>query len=259
MVRNRLGVVLTAALGLGFVAAPAAVAEDTPVTVRVISQGAKFIGSSMGGVHVRLYDADSGALLAQGKTEGGTGDTGRIMKTAQPRGAVLSTPGAAKFAAILDLDAPTRIKAVAQGPAAQPQAENTVSATQWVLPGKGVHAGDGWLLTMPGFMVDVQMPGAGGDAGAAPATVPVTANVRMMCGCPITPGGLWDADAYDVAAIIYKDGEKLREVPLSYAGSPSQFAADLKLDAAGGYEVAVYAHNPESGNTGLDKTTFSVE
>ena len=254
----RRAILSAALLGLVTVAAPAA-AVETPITVHVLSQGAKFIGSSMGGVEVRLYDADSGDLLAEGQTRGGTGDTGRIMKQAHSRGAVLSTPGAARFETTLDLDRPARIRAVAEGPQAQAQAMTTASSTQWVLPGKGVTGGDGWRLTLPGFMVDLQTPGAAGNAGTAPATVQVTANVRMMCGCPITPGGLWDADAYEVAAMVYRDGEKLREVPLSYAGHPSQFATELTLDKPGGYEVTVYAFDPASGTTGLDKTTFAVE
>ena len=246
-----------AAAALRGAAAPAA-AEETPLTVHVISQGAKFIGDSMGGVQVTVENATTGELLAEGTTTGGTGDTGRIMKTAHKRGAQLSTEGAAQYRTMLDLDAPTKIEVTAHGPLAQEQAANTVSATQWVLPGKGIDAGDAWRLTMPGFMVDVQQPGAHGERTGVPGTVRVTANVRMMCGCPIKPGGTWDAGAYEVAAIVERDGERLREVPLRYAGTPSQFATDLDLEKAGGYHVTVYAHHPETGMTGLDKTTFAL-
>jgi hypothetical protein len=80
----------------------------------------------------------------------------------------------------------------------------------------------------------------------------------MMCGCPITPGGLWDADQFEVAAFVRHDGQKRVELPLEYAGQPSQFQATLEVDRTGLYEVIVYAYDPANGNTGVDKTTFIV-
>lgn len=250
---------LLAGAALTLAAAAPAAAEDTPVTVRVISQGAKFIGTSMGGARVTITDAVTGELLASGKTQGSTGDTGHIMKQAHPRGTALAKGGAAKFATTLDLAAPRRIKVTAYGPTAQTQAANTVSATQWVLPGKGIAAGDGLRLEMPGFAVDVTTPPAHVDIDGPPARVRIAANVTMMCGCPITPGGTWDANAYEVGAIVTRNGSRMGEQPLSYAGSESQFATDLTLERPGTYEVAVYAYNPDTGNTGVDKVTFAVE
>ena len=61
-------------------AAPA-IAEPTPVTVRVISQDAKFVGDSTGGAQVILRDAESGHILAEGITAGGTGNTDQIMQS----------------------------------------------------------------------------------------------------------------------------------------------------------------------------------
>ena len=67
-----------------------------------------------------------------------------------------------------------------------------------------------------------------------------------------------DADSFEVAAIISRDGDKLREEPLRYAGATSQFETTLNLDKAGAYEITVYAYDPGNGNTGLDKTTLIV-
>ena len=47
-----------------FLAASPALAVPTPVTVRVLSQGAKFIGTGMGGMKVVIADSDSGKALA---------------------------------------------------------------------------------------------------------------------------------------------------------------------------------------------------
>ncbi|MFC3175481.1 hypothetical protein ACFOD9_14575 [Novosphingobium bradum] len=43
-----------------------AFADPTPVTVRVISQDAKFVGDSTGGAQVILRDAENGHILAEG-------------------------------------------------------------------------------------------------------------------------------------------------------------------------------------------------
>jgi len=235
-------------------------AEMTPtptkIDVRVISKGAKFIGTSMGGVSITVEDADTGELLAHGVTHGSTGDTARIMKESHVRPRVLSTEGAAAFTTTLDLAVPRRIRVTALGPLAQRQAANEVSATQWVVPGKDLTGGDGLLLEMPGFVVDVLAPPSHSHADSR--TVHLAANVTMMCGCPVTPGGLWNADAFEVAAIVSRDGEPVATVPLSYAGSASQFAVDWTAPDAGTYEAVVYAFDPSNGNTGLDRTTFIV-
>lgn len=244
---------------IGFVSAGAAFAEPTDVTVRVISKGAKFVGSSMGGVAVTLRDADTGEILAQGATTGGTGSTQKIMKESHPRGAPVSTEDSAKFTATLDLETPRLVKVEAYGPLSQRQSAVTVTSTQWVVPGKDVTGGDAWLLELPGFVVDIVAPQTPLKAGDAPVTLTLTANVFMMCGCPIEPGGLWDADKFEIAAMLERDGETVRTVPLSFAGTASQFEAELEITEAGNYEAIVYAHDPANGSTGVDHATFSVD
>ncbi len=240
-----------------FVAAIAS-AQPTAVTVRVISKGAKFVGTSMGGALVIIRDADTGEILAQGVTEGSTGDTGKIMKEPYGRHGVLSSDGSAAFTAELDLEAPRRIEVSATGPLAQRQAANTVTATQWVIPGKPLTGGDGFLLELPGFVVDVLGPASHSMLGSAPREVTLEANVTMMCGCPVTPGGLWDADAFEVTAILFKDGVQVGELPLGYAGTASRFSGVWKVGEPGTYEAMVYAYDPADGNTGLDSTTFMI-
>jgi hypothetical protein len=247
------------ALACAALATAAAHAEPTQLEVRVLSKGAKFVGTSMGGVEITVRDADSGELLAQGVTAGGTGDTGRIMKTPAKRHDPVSTPDAAVFRTTLELERPRRIEISALGPLAQRQSASRVSSTMWMVPGKHVRGGDGWLLELPGFAVDVLAPPAHVRIGSAPQKVEVRANVVMMCGCPIEPGGLWDANRFEVRAVVLRDGQKQGEVPMRYAGSTSQFAAEIDASAPGAFEVLVYAHDPENGNTGLDRTTFLVE
>jgi hypothetical protein len=252
---NRLLVAALTSIAL----ASAAHAEPTRIDVRVISKGAKFVGTSMGGVAITLRDAASGEVLARGRTAGSTGDTARIMKEPRLHHAPVSTPDAAVFQATLDLAEPVRIEFVAEGPLGQPQATSRVSATQWVVPGKHLTGGDGLRLELPGFVVDVLDPPAHLRLAGAPKTVPLRANVAMMCGCPIEPGGLWDAGAFEVTALLARDGKPAGRVPLAYAGATSQFQASLALDAPGAWEITVYAYDPANGNTGLDRTTVIVE
>jgi hypothetical protein len=160
--------------------AAAAQAEPTRITVRVLSRDAKFVGTSMGGMRVTIRDADTGEVLAQGLTQGGTGDTQRIMRQDWKRGAALSTEGAARFATTLDLDEPRRVEITAHGPLAQPQSAGSVSVTQWLLPGKHLDQGDGVLLVLPGFAVDVLAPPVHARPGKAPQQVTVRANLVML-------------------------------------------------------------------------------
>lgn len=135
-------------------------AEETPLTVRVLSRDAKFIGTSMGGVRVTVRDAGSGELLAQGVTRGSTGDTARLMRDPRERGEELSTPGAAAFETTLDLDRPTLLEITAYGPLAQLQSAVSATTTRWAVPGKSLAAGDGVVLELAGFAVDVLAPPA---------------------------------------------------------------------------------------------------
>jgi hypothetical protein len=234
-----------------------AFAEPTEITVRVLGKDSKFVGSSMGGARVVLRDAETREILAQGVTEGSTGDTKRIMQAENPR-AVRSTEDAAKFTATLDLDEPRLIEVEAYGPLAQPQAAHRVTATQWVVPGAHLSGGDGWVLELPGFVVDVLAPPAHVKLPPDTKTVSLRANVALMCGCPITPGGLWDADKLEVKALLTRNGERLAPIDLKFAGETSQFEGSIPVFGTGLYAVTVYAHDPANGNTGLDRTTFIV-
>jgi hypothetical protein len=236
----------------------AAAADDTRIDVRVISKGAKFIGTSMGGAEITIRDADTGQLLARGKTSGSTGDTQKVMKQRLQHHDPVSTEGAAVFQAMIELGEPRRIKVSARGPLGQPQAIATASVTQWVVPGKHITGGDALTLQLPGFVVDILSPPAHQKLSKPSESIELNANITMMCGCPIEPDGLWDANRFEVAAIVKCNGEIIDEFPLRYAGSTSQFTAQWNVDEVGAHEITVYAYDPDNGNTGLDKTTVVV-
>jgi len=233
-------------------------AEPTDIIVRVISKDAKFIGTSMGGAQITVRDANTGEVLAEGKTAGGTGDTDRIMKKTQTRRALLASEDAAKFSATLDITSPRLIEVVAVGPLVKPSSANRVSATQWLVPGKHLTGGDGWVLEMPGFFVDVKGPPGTIRLDGPSQTIELSADVKMMCGCPIEPGGMWDATHYEVKAQLKRDGKIVDEKPMAYGGTASRFTGTFKIDEPGNYEAMVYAHDAQNGNTGLDTVKFTL-
>lgn len=232
-----------------------AAAEPTDVTVRVIAKSGKFIGAGMGGVRIVLRNAETGEILSTGVTEGGTGNTSRIMTEGLARNDARWTPGAAAFNARLDIDEPVKVRVEATGPLAQPQAAVTATSEQWVVPGHPVTGGDAWLIELPGFTVDILSPAA---HSSATGTIDIAANVVLMCGCGVSPGGLWDADGYEIKAWIYRDGEKVDEIPLDYAGETSRFKAAYTPKKPGAYRIVVIAYDEKNGNTGLDQTTVVV-
>ena len=235
-----------------------ALAVPTRITVRVIAKDSKFVGTSMGGALVTIKDAYSLELLAEGLTSGSTGDTRRIMETPLWSKTPLADEKTAGFTTTIDIDSPRLIEVTAYGPMANPQGANKVSATQWVVPGKHLTGGDAWLMILPGFAVDVLAPPAHMRFEGAPQTVNIKANVVMMCGCPLTPGGPWDADKVEVAALLKRNGQHMGLLVLHYAGTPSQFEGAMEVREAGVYEATVYAYDPANGNTGLDSTTFII-
>ncbi|MEQ8515069.1 MAG: hypothetical protein RIC38_05635, partial [Chromatocurvus sp.] len=204
-------------------------------------------------------DAQTGELLARGVTSGGTGDTAKVMHENKGRRARLADDSAAAFRATLDLDQPRLITAEIAGPQVQQQAGHAASATQWVVPGKHLSAGDGWVIELPGFVVDVLEPPGQSVTLAGKDSVTINAQVVMMCGCPVTPEGRWDATQYEVAMLVSREGEKAVESAMTHTGAGSRFAGELPVSGDGVYDITVYAYDPQTGNTGLDRTTVIVD
>jgi hypothetical protein len=239
-----------------FATAIQAAPTATEVVVRAKARDAKFIGTSVGGAWVRIRDADSGAVLTEGITEGGTGNTDLIMKAPKTRYSTLGD-GAAAFKATLMLERPTLVTVEVLAPYIKRQAR-TVSQTQvWLIPGKPMP-GDGLVVEVPGMIVDILGPGTHLYTSLKQAPFEIKANVVMMCGCILTAGGLWDGNKMEVAALIERDGQPYRTLPLAMQEQMNTFLATFTPDAPGSYHITVYAYDPQTGNTGVDQTSFVV-
>lgn len=242
---------LIAAAGLLWLAEPLAAQspEPTRVVIRAIARDAKIIGDGVGGARITVVDAKTGAKLAEGVQRGNTGDTERIMSTPVRRGMSLyNTEGAARYVAELPLEGPTIVNISAVGPLGFDQAIQTATKRMVLVPGHHVE-GDGVVLELHGFIVEIREPK---PLAPVAGSVPVRARVQMMCGCPLTPGGMWDSDGVEIRARLWSNGEVVSESALEYAGQPSTFRGTLTIPASadGDLELEVLAADAETINFG---------
>lgn len=244
-------------LGLLLAASATAFAQPTHIEVRVLSRGAKFIGGYTASALVTLTDADTGEVLAKGMTQGTTGDTDRILKGGTEGDGRRASADSAVFKASLDLSGARRITASVTGPVSQPQAATTVTSTQWVLPGRHITAGDGWLLELPGLIVDLVQPAAYQWAEKN-SSVPVQAAVTMMCGCALSADGPWRAADTEVDVSIAINGEPQPVQRMSFDAATGRFGTEVKTQGPGTYEVEVRAWAGATNNAGVGRTAFFV-
>lgn len=232
-----------------------AAAAPTKVVVHVMAHDAKIIGTHVGGARVTIRDAETHRVLAEGVQMGETGDTKKIMKEPRVRGeSILTTEGAAAFTATLELARPTRVEITAEGPLKYPQALRRVSTTMDLLPGQDM-SGDGVVLELYGLVIDLIEP-AGTTATAGDLGMKL--KLTMMCGCPIEPGGIWDADKMRVMVSLRPRRGAAREVRAVYAGTTSTFTATIPSVAAGTYSLEITASDPQSANFGRFEQKLKV-
>jgi hypothetical protein len=213
-----------------------------------VSHDAKIIGSGVGGARVYVKDAATGEVLAQGLQEGGTGNTTAIVVQPVSRGEpIYDTEGAAVFTAELALEKPTVLEFTAEGPLEFEHALQRSTKTMLVVPGENI-LGNGVVLELNGFIVEMLEPTEKSGTGSE---LSVKARVRMMCGCPLEPGGLWDADRVKVTANVYHDGALLRQLDLQYGGEPNIFVGTVSLEAIpDGSVLVLLASDPTRANFG---------
>ncbi|WP_108424708.1 hypothetical protein [Flagellimonas amoyensis] len=233
-------------------------ATETKLMIRAKAKDAKFIGSSIGGAYVMVRNSTNNQILAEGITSGSTGNTDLIMKTPMDRNTQLTDEKTAGFLAVVEIDEPTFVRVEVVSPYNKKNAQVHASTELWLIPGKDI-LGDGVVLEIPGFIIDILTPNTHqyipkqsiGDG------LDIRANMVMMCGCPIEKDGTWDSTPMEVVAILKKDGTTLAKIPLD---NPSRnvFEGRMVIAETGYYEVTVYAYDPTTGNTGVDKVNYVV-
>jgi len=107
-----------------------------------------------------------------------------------------------------------------------------------VYPGKDIVEGDGFLLELPGLIVQIVSP-ASNDTAKSVSALRIQAHVAMMCGCPIDDKSQsskmicpelpadqqpWLPDEFEVAAVIHSANAAPTTIPLQFvdtAGTPA--------------------------------------
>ena len=235
-------------------------AQTTKITIRARAKDAKFIGTPIGGALVVVRNDLTGEILAKGLTTGGSGNTDVLLKKPIVHGQALTDSATAKFVAQVNITEPTFADIEVTAPVNR--RNGTVKATTqvWLIPGKDI-SGDGIIVEIPGFILDVIYPTThqfikldsikNGD-------LTFKASLTLECGCPITKGGVWNSDDIQVNAIVKKEGVKTGEIPLQLV-EQNIFQGTLKVKEKGDYELDVYAYNAKTGNTGVDRINFVVQ
>lgn len=189
------------------------------VEVGVLSNGAKFIGDKTGGAEVQILDVTSGEVLAEGFTRGGTGSTSRIMGSDGGRDKKILSDGDAVFVAELNLDEPRQVKITMKGPLDHPSSMSASSMLLWLVPGHDLVGDNRVIDTLSGYIIEpVEMNVDGSGEGSA------SVDLQMLCGCPIKPGGTWDAERIHKMAVLI--GPESREsAELVYTGEGTIYEA----------------------------------
>ncbi len=164
---------------IAFIPAFSAEKIVTKVIVRVVAKDAQVIGSGVGGALIRVRNLETGEILAEGKQEGGTGSTERIMVQPHRRGeTIYGTSGSAHFEARIPLGRPTRVEIDAKAPLGYPQAIQKGSKTLTLIPGKDV-SGEGVIIELSGLIVNILSPSPEEGLKRGEAAL-VRAEVRML-------------------------------------------------------------------------------
>lgn len=153
-------------------------AVQTHLTVRARSKDAKFIGTSMGGALITIKDSETGKVLAEGLTAGGTGNTQKIMIEPKTRFGRIADDATAKFETVIDISEPTLLTVDVDAPYGLKPNMVRSSTQIWMIPGKDI-TGDGLIVEVPGFSVSTNAPKEVSMANNR-AAIPVQARIVMI-------------------------------------------------------------------------------
>jgi hypothetical protein len=259
-----------------------ATASSTSITVRVQAKGGKFLADDIGGSEVTIRDGMTGERLGGGLALGtDSGNLSTLYSSNASLSAIVTppespggtptvwwlSPDTATSGLVLDLDIsrPTLLEITAFGPLGGLQSAHRVTTTQWIVPGQSLDQGPGFVVEIPGLLVQVMEPAThlAIPSTSLPYTVPFQVNVTMMCGCQIAAGQPWIPSDFAVTAAIGAVGQPpSATVVLSFPGTtPSLFTGSwqVPLGASGFFQAEITAVQLSTGNTGTGTVTFFIK
>jgi hypothetical protein len=246
-------------------------AATTPMMIRVQANGGKFLADDIGGAEVTVRDARTGRWLDGGRVQGP--DSGTLQQSYVPsasRSAVV-TPGnpplvqwlvpgptTSGLTVHLPITQPTLLEVEVYGPLGGLQSAQRVVTYTWAVPGQPITQGPGFVVLLPGLIVQVQQPPTHLEYPKAPASVSFLVNVTMMCGCPIGKGLAWIPDDFAVTAAVERIGSGAPPTPVNFSliQDPSIFQGSFEMKAPGFYQAAITAVQKSTGNLGTGTVTF---
>ncbi len=216
-----------------------AFAVPTTLVVRARANDAKFIGTAVGGIAVAVKDFNTGKILADGMIAGGTGNTKLLMQKPLKRGEQIAGKKAASFTTTLDINKPVKLLIEISGPLSAGIDLHRESKTVWLIPGRNLDK-NGIIFNLYGLMVEPSSP-VPHEFHLVGDNIKIAAHISPMCGCPIRPDFLWDANKYTIRATILKNGKKISELPMTYDGTVGDFATHFVPAATGTYSIVITA------------------
>lgn len=232
--------------------------NPTTVTVRVLALGGKFIGQHVKFAKVAITDQQGNPLASGYCDQGllhdtdGSGVVSLIMGQPYPWGYPVRADQAIEFSAPITITEPTVLTFTATS-VADPRISVTVSRT--VLPGVDLTGAMAVVLVLQGLLVDLTVPTAGEKIFVGIAT-PITARVRMMCGCLIE-NLFWPAANFTAQAEITDSSGNIDSVTLNYDGNPSYFSGNYTFPSHGTYQIVATAVEM-NGNCGASLAPTTV-
>ena len=236
-------------------------AQTTKIVIRARAKDAKFIGTAIGSAYVIVRNNLNGQILAQGLTKGASGNTDVILKKPILRNQPITDTATAKFVAVVNITEPTFADIEVIAPVNRKNGTKKVTTQVWLIPGKDI-LGEGIVVEIPGFILDVLSPSTHEFIKLDTiknGELKFKASLVLECGCPISKGGVWNSDDITVNAIVKIEGVKKGEVPLHLTDHNNIFEGTVKIKEKGDYELDVYAYDPKTGNTGVDRINFVIQ
>lgn len=235
--------------------------QPTKVLVRVVAHGAMVLGHEVGGARITITDVATGRILATGLQQGEAGDQNQIMRTPHMMDEpIYSSRRSAAFTTTLQLQRPTMVEILAEGPLAYPNALQKTSQTLFLIPGQNLTH-DGVVLHLYGYLVQIEKPKAG-EPLIARDDIKLRASVRTLSGSLVRPHGDWDSRKIRIYGEVLIGDRIIERLQMFYDEGSRTFEAPFfvptSTEGSDRMTVRVIATDLSTGNSGIDQADYPV-
>ena len=235
--------------------------QPTTVLVRVVAHGAMVLGHEVGGARITITDVATGRILATGLQQGEAGDQNQIMRTPHMmEEPIYSSRRSAAFTTTLQLQRPTMVEILAEGPLSYPNALQKTSQTLFLIPGQDLTH-DGIVLHLYGYLVQIEKPKAR-EPLIAKDDVKLRASVRTLSGSLVRPHGDWDSRKIRIYGEVLIADRIIERLQMFYDEGSRTFEAPFFVPTSTGgsdrITLRVIATDLSTGNSGIDQADYPM-